>query len=242
MDRWFTRLAIPMSWQQFRQLPQHPAYRYEYRNGVAHLIPRLRRYHGLLNLPVRTVSSQSASSDSTIRPVADDDWEQLPELFANAFASTAPFSMLEPPQRLSAAQDCITRTLTGEYGLLVAPASFVAVEANQLRGAILITLLQAGDLEAFDDPRWKEIPPENALESGWGRPHVTWVFTSPIAARQGLASALLNRAADALLHLGYTELASTFLLGNEPSLLWHWRNGFHLLSYVGSPRRIRSSP
>jgi ribosomal protein S18 acetylase RimI-like enzyme len=113
------------------------------------------------------------------------------------------------------------------------------MEVGKLHGAVLITLLQAGDLESFDDPLWKEIPPENALELRWGRPHVTWIFTSPHAARRGLASALLDRAAAALMHMGYTELASTFLLGNEPSLLWHWRNGFRLMSYVGSPRRAR---
>jgi hypothetical protein len=32
-------------------------------------------------------------------------------------------------------------------------------------------------------------------------------------------------------------LASTFLLGNESSMLWHWRNGFQLLQYPGSRRR-----
>lgn len=228
-----------MTWEQFRQLPEHPAFRYEYRNGVAQLSPRLRRYHGLLDLSVRATCDSAQSTSAELRPVADGDWERLPEVFANSFAGAAPFSLLEPAQRLTAAQDCIARTLTGEFGRLVDTASFVAMESDEPQGAILITLLQAGDLEAFDDPRWKEIPPENPLESRWGRPHVTWVFTAPNAARRGLASALLDRATAALLQMGYSELASTFLLGNEPSVLWHWRNGFQLKSYVGSPRRMK---
>ena len=41
--------------------------------------------------------------------------------------------------------------------------------------------------------------------------------------------ALLEMAVPALGRLGYTGLASTFLLGNESSMLWHWRAGFKLL-------------
>jgi len=226
-----------MTWEQFRQLPQHPAYRYEYRDGIAELSPLLRRYHGLLSLADGAVRGGSAPAGIELRTVNDRAWVWLPELFANAFAGTAPFSLLEPTLRLEASRECIARTLAGEYGQLVEAASFTAMEAGVPCGAIVITLLQAGDLEAFDDPRWGEPPPDNALESHWGRPHVTWIFTAPSAARYGVATALLARAAAALVGLGYTELASTFLLGNDPSLLWHWRNGFRLLSYVGSPRQ-----
>ena len=40
-----------------------------------------------------------------------------------------------------------------------------------------------------------------------------------------------------LLAMGYKELASTFLIGNDSSMLWHWRSGFRLLAYPGSWRR-----
>ncbi len=72
-----------------------------------------------------------------------------------------------------------------------------------------------------------------------GRPHLTWIFVHPFAAGQGAGTALLRAATRGLLALGYAELASTFLLGNESSTLWHWRNGFRL---AGSPwsRRRRS--
>ena len=41
------------------------------------------------------------------------------------------------------------------------------------------------------------------------------------------------------LELGYNELVSSFILGNESSMLWHWRNGFDLLPYSGSRRKFR---
>jgi L-amino acid N-acyltransferase YncA len=54
-----------------------------------------------------------------------------------------------------------------------------------------------------------------------------------------MGTALLAAATRELLRLGYTELLSTFMLGNDSSMLWHWRNGFRLLAYPGSVRRIR---
>lgn len=239
MDHWFPRITLPMTWSQFRTLPQHPAYRYEYLEGQARLTARLRRYHALLTLPASRVTA--SESGARLRPINEATWRKLPPVFAEAFAATAPLSFLGPEQRLAAATDCLERTRNGEHGLLVESASFVAVERDRIEAAIVITLLQAGDLERFDDPQWGEPPPADALESRWGRPHVTWVLTAPGAARRGLASALLKRSAQALTELGYRELASTFLLGNEASLLWHWKNGFRLLSYVGSPRRITES-
>ena len=236
MDRWFPRIAIPMTWEQFRQLPQHPAFRYEYLDGTATLTARPRRYHALLPLTAEATHAHRPTVD--IDPLDVAGWEQLPPLFADAFAATAPLSLLEPQQRLDAARDCLQRTRDGEHGLPIESASFVATTADQPCAAILITLLQAGDLERFDDPAWAQPPPPDALTIGWGRPHVTWVFAAPHAARRGLATALLSRAAGSLVELGYNELASTFLLGNEASLLWHWKNGFRLLSYVGSPRRM----
>jgi hypothetical protein len=49
---------------------------------------------------------------------------------------------------------------------------------------------------------------------------------------------LLQSTTQALLSLGFTQLASTFLAGNDSSMLWHWRNGFQLLSHPGSMRQV----
>lgn len=236
MERWFPRLAVPMTWEQFRQLPQHAAFRYEYLDGVAKLTSRPRRYHALLSFP--DAPPLPRPNAATVRSLQADDWQRLPSVFAAAFAGSPPFSLLTPEQRLAAAEDCLERTQAGEFGATIEPASFIAFVEDRIAAAIIITLLQAGDLERFDDPRWGERPPLDPLSQRWGRPHVTWVLTDPRHARQGLASALLDRSVAALTDLGYHELASTFLLGNEPSALWHWRNGFRLLRYVGSGRRV----
>jgi hypothetical protein len=37
--------------------------------------------------------------------------------------------------------------------------------------------------------------------------------------------------------MGFVQLATTFLVGNDASMLWHWRNGFQLLQYPNSRRR-----
>jgi L-amino acid N-acyltransferase YncA len=66
---------------------------------------------------------------------------------------------------------------------------------------------------------------------------LTWIFVSPWMAGQGIGTALLAAAVKALRELGYEHLLSTFMLGNESSMLWHWRNGFQLLAFPGSMRR-----
>ncbi len=94
-------------------------------------------------------------------------------------------------------------------------------------GAILITLLPTDILSNWRSQGWSE-PPSNALEHRLGCPHLTWVFVSPWQERRGVGSALLAASVRALREFGYPQLASTFLLGNDSSTLWHWRNGFRL--------------
>jgi L-amino acid N-acyltransferase YncA len=87
--------------------------------------------------------------------------------------------------------------------------------------------------------RWKTPPPSDCIERRLGRPHLTWIFVGPWQAGHGVGTALLAHAAQSLLELGYNELVSSFILGNTSSMLWHWRNGFELLPYIGSMRRVR---
>jgi hypothetical protein len=107
-------------------------------------------------------------------------------------------------------------------------------------GAILVTLIPPVDLsDAEAHCRWPEPPPPDCVERRLGLPHLTWVFVGPWHSAHGVGSALLAVAVRELLALGYHELASTFLLGNESSMLWHWRNGFRLLPHPGSWRELR---
>src|SRR5207249_5740867 len=120
-------------------------------------------------------------------------------------------------------------------------ACFVAAgqDDNAALGAILPTLMPVADLTEFNAGFWREPPPPDCLERRLGRPHLTWIFVGPWHAGHGVGTALLAAVTRELLALGYKELASTFLLGNESSMLWHWRNGFQLQPYPGSWRKMR---
>ena len=242
-EKWYPFIKLPLTIEQFHQLPRNPVYKYEYIEDEAWLTARPRVYHALLTLEERTPAQTAEGygrEEITFRPLDDDDWDEFPALFAWAFHRVPPFSLISDDDRLKAATQCLEHVRKGGDGPLINEACFVARcetnEGEQLLGAILITLMQDGDLERFDDPTWKEHAPDNALAAGWGRPHLTWIFTDHTNARHGVGRLLLDHATNALLDLGYTELASTFLLGNESSTLWHWRNGFQLKSYPGSPR------
>lgn len=242
IDRWFRTIRLPLTLKQWQALPQNPAYKYEYIDGQAWLTPRPEAYHAMLDLrPMAAPEVVDAREPARVRPLAEEDWADLPGLFAGAFSRVQPFASLDDDTRLEAARDCLEHTRTGGDGPAIAPACFVAVAEDGTRlGAILVTLMRAVDLATFDDPRWKGGgPPPDWLERRLGRPHLTWVFVGPWHAGHGVGSALLAAAVNALLALGYRELASTFLLGNVSSMLWHWRSGFRLLAYPGSIRRLR---
>lgn len=239
---WFSLIKLPLTLEQFHHLPRNPAYKYEYIKGEAWLTPRPKHYHALLELkpaPVRSVVD--AQEEVTLRRLEAADWDSLPAVFAGAFQRIQPFGSLDEPTRREAARSCLEHTRTGGDGPLVERASFVAVsqEDQHLRGAILITLVPEGDLTDWDSYRWEEPPPADCQARRLGRPHLTWIFVGPWQAGHGVGTALLAAAGHELLALGYRELASTFLLGNESSMLWHWRNGFQLLAYPGSWRRLR---
>ncbi len=227
-------VKLRMTLREFRRLPRHPAYKYEYIDGEAWLSPRPRTYHALLDLRPPTEPDDGVM----IRPIADPDWAQLVRLFAAAFADRPPFLGLDERKRRSAGRAILEYARTGGDGPFISQASFVA-EADSFdgpAGGIVVTLLPEADLTDWRSFSWPEPPPADAIERRLGRPHLTWVFVHPLAAGRGVGTALLHATTRGLLALGYDQLASTFLLGNESSTLWHWRNGFRL---VGSPWSMR---
>ena len=227
-------VKLRMTLREFRQLPRHPAYKYEYIDGEAWLSPRPRTYHALLDLR----PPPEGDDRVTTRPVADKDWTDLVRLFSAAFKDHPPFLGLDDRKHRSAARAILEHARSGGDGPFVEHASFLATAdpRDGPAGGILITLLPASDLADWRSFAWPEPPPADAVARGLGRPHLTWIFVHPLAAGQGVGTALLHAATRRLLALGYTELASTFLLGNESSTLWHWRNGFRL---IGSPWSLR---
>jgi GNAT superfamily N-acetyltransferase len=225
-------IHLPLTLEEFRQLPRNAAYRYEYVEGQAHLSPRPRHYHALLDLrPV------PLAGEVDVRPLESDGVMELAPLFVAAFRHIQPYgSIAEEETRLEAARQALERTQTGGDGPWIQQASFIARAKGQVVGAIFITLLPDTDPCDWSSYRWLEPPPPACIARRLGRPHLTWIFVSPWATGQGIGTALLAAAVQALRELGYQQLLSTFMLGNESSMLWHWRNGFQLLSYPGSPR------
>ncbi len=241
MDEWLMPLRLRLTPEEFRQLPRSPAYKYDYVDGEAHLAPWPRHYHAILALPAAPQpDAPQPPHPLLIRPVDEHDLPELERAFAAAFAHALPFGGLSDAQRAEAARCSLGRTVRGEDGPWVRQASFVAVAkaSGEVQGGLFVTLLPDGDPCEADSYSWIEPPPQDCVARGLGRPHLTWIFVTPLAAAQGTGTALLAAAARALVGLGYRGLLSTFVLGNESSMLWHWRSGFRLLPYPASLRRL----
>jgi len=239
LDRWYSCIRLPITIEQFHQLPRNSAYKYEYLGDYALLSPRPKAYNGLLDLRLlKAPSIVEAHEPATIRPLEERDWVGLPAIFASAFREVQPFSTLNDEDRLQASKECLEQTRTGGDGPLIREASFLACAEpkKHIIGGILITLIPARTEGEWWTGKWPAPPPLDALKLRLGRPHLTWVFVGNLYSGQGIGTALLGHSVNALLRLGYLELASTFLVGNDSSTLWHWRNGFRLLPYPGSQR------
>jgi GNAT superfamily N-acetyltransferase len=245
LDRWFSTIKLPLSLKQFHQLPQNAAFKYEFINQVAWLSPRPKFYSARLDLcgrPAAVPEAVDAHGAVEFRQFAERDWPRLVPLFAGAFGRVQPFASLSDRRQRAAAKASLNFTREGGDGPLITPACHVALDRDDelLIGAIFVTLIPLIDLDDFWSMRWQTPPPPDCIEKGLGRPHLTWIFVGPLHAGHGVGSALLAYATRGLLGLGYTELISSFLLGNTSSMLWHWRSGFELLPYVGSVRAMKA--
>ena len=233
-DEWMPPLQLPVTIEQFRQLPRNSAYKYEYLNDTAYLSPQPKHYHALLEMrPVKVDESVA------VYPLKADELASLDRLFAEAFRSIQPYGSLDDKTRLEAACQALDRTRSGGDGPWIEQASFVAKMETRPVGAILITLLPEGDPCDWESYHWADAVPEKCIERRLGRPHLTWVFVAPLEKGRGTGTALLAASVRELLALGFTQLLSTFMTGNDSSMLWHWRNGFQLLPYPGSYRLMR---
>jgi hypothetical protein len=241
MDEWLAPLRLRLTPEEFRQLPRNPAYKYDYVSGEAHLTPWPRHYHAVLDLPPPPVpDAPKPPHPLLLRPVGEPDLPALERVFAAAFERALPFAGLSAAVRGEAARRSLRRTVSGGDGPWVRQASFLAANprTGEVNGGLFVTLLPDGDPCETDSYQWAEPPPQDCVARGLGRPHLTWIFVAPLAAAHGTGSALLAASGRALLDLGYRELLSTFVLGNESSMLWHWRSGFRLLPYPASLRRL----
>lgn len=244
LDDWFRTIELRITIDEFHRLPRAAGYKHEYFGGRCVLTPRPRCGYAALDLgtfrPLR--SNAWELNELTIRPVEDPDWEELGPLCGAAFHRVPPFSSLSDDERGAAGGDCMAHARAGGDGPLVPAASMVAVDHHGTpRGALLVVLKPAGYRK---DP-WRVGRAKPAGGDSVPRPpratqaHLDWVFVSPWFAGRGVASALLAGTVRALRAAGHKTLTSAFLIGNGESMAWHWRNGFELLQYPGSFRRVR---
>lgn len=243
LDKWCRRLDLKMSMDKFERLPINSFYKYEYWDGAAHLSPRPKFHSAILPLRhgIAFPDDTSFLADGhrcvevhhqrlRVRPLADSDWPELPELFAAAFHRVLPFQSLKKGERLKAADDCLEYTRQGGDGPVIWSACRVAemerTEGDRVYGAALVTLFCIDEAHDWLVP-WRKAP-DDAVAERRGIPHLTWIFVAPLWIDEGLGTALLAEVVEELLRLGYASMCSTFLRGNDASLLWHWRNGFQL--------------
>jgi GNAT superfamily N-acetyltransferase len=231
-EAWMPRLSLRIPRGLMQQLPRHPSYRYEVSDDELRITPRARYCHARLDL----ASSQTAGmADSAIRPLEPRDWGLLPPLFRSAFAQQEPFASAGP-RLTEAVEYSLDQTRIGGDGPLVDPACLAAEDGRGgLLGAALVTLVPNEVPSTWAQLPWGD--PEEMLQTvrGSGFPHLTWIFVAPSHARHGVGTRLLAGVARQLLALGHPGLLSTMLVGNDVSILWHWRNGFKLLSSQGHP-------
>jgi ribosomal protein S18 acetylase RimI-like enzyme len=246
LDRWFSVIRLPLNRRQFRRLPRNAAYKYEYLDKAAWLSPRPKFYSARLALVPSAggppVDIEAQDDGIRFRRLEDRDWPKLSRVFAGSFDRVEPFASLSGRRRLEAARHCLRSTRDGRDGPIIRPACYVAFDAKDGHpvGAVLVTLVPRVNLDDLWCLRWKTPPPPDCIEQRLGHAHLTWIFVGPWFAGYGIGSALLAHASDSLINLGYSELLSSFILGNDSSMLWHWRNGFELLPYSGSRRRFRA--
>ena len=234
----FPVLEFPLTADELSLLPRNSAFRYRLAadgRGVLRSPPPALRTC-LLNfggLPAAADALPGCESGLLI-PLSIADWPPLQEVYHAAFGQTLPWSVLSATAARDLTRDCLQWVQAGGDGWLIDQACLGWFEGSrqsvgdrgELRAAALVTLNPAGPLEDFSAAAWHDPIPDDPLRVRWGRPHLHAICVDPRWQRQGLATALLREVIATLQQLGYSELSSTVLVDNAPSLMWHWRGGF----------------
>lgn len=185
--------------EEFALMPRHPGWKIEYIGGKAHFEPSFRV--ALVSMPVRPCSVRSSLP---LRPVIPTDKHELIAADYDSFWDSVEYCNWPKPQIRKAARETIEGYFAGDRGKPMS-ASRVAIETVSGKERILGAALLVRDKEG---------------------PYIDSLFVRPEAQRQGIATALVSGAMNALHEAGEQTLASGYHLANEASIAWHTQFGF----------------
>jgi len=192
---------FPMTIDEFQCLEWSLGWKYEYRDGYAHISPReavmrcampVRRHattHPVVALEPFVQADKDALIQSSVTAFRDGieycDWPVM-KIREDAEATVEGFFAGRRGEPLAA-----SRVLHGGNG-----------SSRPLLGALLV------------------------VDTGENRALLDLLFLVPEYQRRGLATAMAESAVNALQDMGFETLESQYQLGNEASRAWHHRFGF----------------
>jgi GNAT superfamily N-acetyltransferase len=193
-----------MSFEEYRALPMHPAWRHEYYGGMAHLSPRDTAV-AFLRLPVAPRPPVPLPAAHCLRPPDPDaDRDALADAFFCAFAETVEYCDWDEENIRVAARDAVRTCFAGRRGAFLPGFSRLVVSDSV--GVVAAALL---------------VRPESEPTA-----HLDLLFVRPEAHRTGLATAAVTDCVNALHAAGELLLTSAYHVGNDASVAWHTRFGF----------------
>ena len=135
-EKRFRMIRIPMSVEMFHQLPPNGAYKYEYADGQTLISPQPHACELYLELDSFTAPERESYERWSVRQLAEDDWDELPNVAAAAFNRVAPYATFGDREIKEVMAEELQVTRSGDDGELVREACMVAEEpwGEDLRG------------------------------------------------------------------------------------------------------------
>lgn len=192
---------IPMTPDEFHRLERELGWKYENWDGCAHISPSSASMR--CARPVGAIETPRAAL--TPEPVRPSDAQALTQAYIGAFGDGVEYCDWPADKVREDATTSIASFFAGRHGAPLAASRLVRDRGDPSAPVIGALLVIAIDL----DLAFMEL-----------------LFVVPGRQRQGLASAMVAGALDALKAMGFRTLESRYLLANQTSRAWHHRMGF----------------
>jgi GNAT superfamily N-acetyltransferase len=190
--------VIPMSWEEFEVMEEPFGWKVEYWDGHAHLTPRFHGVKTKLQLSVR-----HAPPNPSLVDVSPDYRDAMLAGYGETFGNSIEFCGWSRSDIEASAVTDIGNYFAGKRGEPLAASVLALVPGSQaLVGLALIS----------------RRPKYGA--------YLDLLYVRPAFQRQGVGTAMLNRAIDCLVEAGFPTLTSAYHIVNEPSRRWHHGHGF----------------